>query len=204
MPVNINNVLLFSIKATVIHSKFQICFACKVIHSWEFVGNTDFGLPVFFFSYTKTADVLQHLNKSGYFMSECCIRLLKTSHMCHKIYTVWSRFPYLVWSSCHDRDPGHICAIKTRLVCIAPEEPSCKLLRGMPPAAASQREPRCKASEVTLFGPKHSVRNEEHVRGEDAAKPVALNKQVCGVDTNNKRARAQELGKSSVDSNIGK
>lgn len=79
---------------------------------------------------------------------------------------------------------------KTWFVCIEPEEPSCKFLRGMPPAAASQRGAQCKTSEVTLFRPKQSVREDHHVNIQslatkritfnnfDLIKYLALSKQV--------------------------
>lgn len=175
------------------HTQKEITITLQVIHNaffcFQFVGNTDFGLPVFFLTH-KLQMYCKRLNRSDCFMSECCIRLLKTSHMCLKIYTVWSWFPYLVWSSCHDRDPGHICAIKTRLVCVAPGEPSCKFLRGMPPAAASQREPQCKASEVTLFGPNHSVRK-------GGARERRRRRETCGFEqTSPQRRYKQQAGSS--------
>ncbi len=60
---------------------------------------------------------------------------------------------------------SHYLLHKTWFVCIEPEEPSCKFLRGMPPAAVGSNLTKggvqCKTSGVTLFGPKQSEREED-------------------------------------------
>lgn len=64
---------------------------------------------------------------------------------------------------------------KTWFACIEPEEPSCKFLWGMPPAAASQRGAQCKTSEVTLFRPKQSGREDHHVSIQSLATTKCIN-----------------------------
>lgn len=108
-------------------------------------------------------------------------------------------FSGLVQSNCEATVTPQYLLHKTQFVCIEPEEPSCKFLWGMPPAAASQKGLQCKTSEVTLFGPKQSVRKEGHVRIQSSAttEPITFK---CWP---NKKTRVQPWPKQLVGSGTG-